>query len=586
MNLITATLPIMRRKSFTLLLICNSILMFAARTQSATYYVDSVGGHDSNNGTSISTPWQTIQKVNSSKFSPGDQILFNSGDTWREQLNITSSGSAGNPIVFGSYGSGSTPVISGANLATGWTSSTSLNITVWSVSGSPTNQVFEDGARLTPSASLSVMNPGSFYYDITGGRVYVRSLTDDNPSIHAMEISQRNYAIYEAGGSNYITLTSIQATESNNEDIYFNASTFIIASNMVMTNAFSEGLRFDDVANSTIISSIAAYNGSDGFGADDSPNLVIDSCVAHDNAALANIDYTAGFKINPDYSLSPGAPYAGSTIVTIKNSESYNNGIGQPDWRGAGIWADTIGNTLLVEHNLVYGNNTEGIYFDAVSNETAAYNVVFGNGQNGAVDGSGIFINGDSKTISGDSVYGNTIYGNRTAGINVSGSSLPNGCENMTVENNIVASTVSGLNFSATGGCENSAPNGFGNVYIHNAFGPQSSNFVRYGVNFLSTYVGFDAAYGSSTLSVQGDPLFSNPKANGFALQTGSPAIGTGLNLGSALALALAPSSNWPSGVVTLQQNSSGNGWDLGAYVYTIPLTLPAPPTIVKTVVQ
>jgi hypothetical protein len=98
-------------------------LLFSHLAYATTYYVDSVGGLDINNGTSNSTPWQTIAKVNSSTFNPGDSILFDAGDTWREQLTIPASGSAGNPITFSSYGNGANPIISGANLigGGGWT---------------------------------------------------------------------------------------------------------------------------------------------------------------------------------------------------------------------------------------------------------------------------------------------------------------------------------------------------------------------------------------------------------------------------------------------------------------------------------
>jgi hypothetical protein len=37
----------------------------------ATYYVDATNGNDANNGLSIETPWQTIAKVNASRFNPG-----------------------------------------------------------------------------------------------------------------------------------------------------------------------------------------------------------------------------------------------------------------------------------------------------------------------------------------------------------------------------------------------------------------------------------------------------------------------------------------------------------------------------------
>jgi hypothetical protein len=54
---------------------------------SATYYVDATNGNDSNNGLSPEIPWQTIAKVNSSRFNPGDQILSVRKEMLRENGN-------------------------------------------------------------------------------------------------------------------------------------------------------------------------------------------------------------------------------------------------------------------------------------------------------------------------------------------------------------------------------------------------------------------------------------------------------------------------------------------------------------------
>ena len=85
------------------------------------YYVSNAGS-DSADG-SIGTPWQTVAKVNglacgtaSGQLGPGDQVLFQDGGTWREQLTIPCGGSSGSPITFGTYGSGAAPIISGANV--------------------------------------------------------------------------------------------------------------------------------------------------------------------------------------------------------------------------------------------------------------------------------------------------------------------------------------------------------------------------------------------------------------------------------------------------------------------------------------
>jgi hypothetical protein len=86
-------------------------------------YVSSSGGSDSGLGT-IGSPYKTLAKVNSlNTLSPGTSVLFKRNDVWRNdgcatssgaQLSPSSSGSAGNPIVFDAYGTGANPVIDGS----------------------------------------------------------------------------------------------------------------------------------------------------------------------------------------------------------------------------------------------------------------------------------------------------------------------------------------------------------------------------------------------------------------------------------------------------------------------------------------
>ncbi|MHC4149805.1 MAG: right-handed parallel beta-helix repeat-containing protein, partial [Planctomycetota bacterium] len=68
------------------------------------YYIDSVGGDDGNPGTSPSQAWRTLTKVNNTSFAPGDSILFKYDCQWDGQLILSSSGSAGNPIIIDRYG--------------------------------------------------------------------------------------------------------------------------------------------------------------------------------------------------------------------------------------------------------------------------------------------------------------------------------------------------------------------------------------------------------------------------------------------------------------------------------------------------
>src|SRR6185312_3861507 len=97
-------------------LIITLIFFFICLQTQATQYFVAANGSASNNGTSTSTPWN-LAKVNSfaSSLVPGDQVLFNRGDVFYGSLTISKSGSSGNPITYGAYGTGANPIISGFN---------------------------------------------------------------------------------------------------------------------------------------------------------------------------------------------------------------------------------------------------------------------------------------------------------------------------------------------------------------------------------------------------------------------------------------------------------------------------------------
>lgn len=98
----------------------TAMLIFTVSVIGATYYV-STSGSDLANGTSRATAWKTLNKVNSSVFVAGDNILFQRGGTWEGTLNVTYSGNSTNRITYGAYGTGSNPKIYGSEIITGWT---------------------------------------------------------------------------------------------------------------------------------------------------------------------------------------------------------------------------------------------------------------------------------------------------------------------------------------------------------------------------------------------------------------------------------------------------------------------------------
>jgi len=96
-------------------------LVTSHRVYGSEYYADSVSGDDSNSGF-LGAPWKTLGRINSKRFMPGDSVFLRCGGTWHEGLIMDSSGTSGDPITVGTYGSGEAPivrsiVISGHNTA-------------------------------------------------------------------------------------------------------------------------------------------------------------------------------------------------------------------------------------------------------------------------------------------------------------------------------------------------------------------------------------------------------------------------------------------------------------------------------------
>jgi hypothetical protein len=87
----------------------------ALELQAENVYYVSPFGDDTKSGSAPAEAWRSVAKINSTNFSPGDQILFEKGGVWNETIIIASSGTQENPIAFGAYGNGEKPTIDGQN---------------------------------------------------------------------------------------------------------------------------------------------------------------------------------------------------------------------------------------------------------------------------------------------------------------------------------------------------------------------------------------------------------------------------------------------------------------------------------------
>ena len=130
------------------------LLLISVNCFGTNWYVSSAGS-DSNPGT-ISQPWATLAKVNSSfaSINAGDSILLRRGDTFYGSIIVGKSGTSGNPIVISSYGTGARPIITGEQPITGWTH---MGGNLWrgNLTGDSTLSLFTINGVITPFAQDS-----------------------------------------------------------------------------------------------------------------------------------------------------------------------------------------------------------------------------------------------------------------------------------------------------------------------------------------------------------------------------------------------------------------------------------------------
>jgi parallel beta-helix repeat protein len=398
------------------LIISGSFLFFGiGKANAATYYVANAGNDACNGtsptiGTSGNCAWQTIAKVNSSSFSPGDSILFNKGDTWREQLTIPSSGTSGNPITFDAYGTGAKPLISGADIVTGWTNY-SGNIYVANVS--PANipsQLYVDGqfydiahypnsgyltATVNSSDTTSIVdaNLGLTQSQIVGATVVDKAVTWNLTSNIALSYSPvtgtiglngnvYNGSIRMGTGWGFYLQNMLWMLNSPGEWFY-DAS----AGKLYLWTANS-----DDPGNHTVEVSSRSY------GIYDSGK----NYITIQNLAIANAN-------QDDVSVL----YANNVGLNNLSLSGGQMGIYADDWAGSTVQNNSVQNAL-----------SDGMTFNYLTNATISNNSINNAGNVGASPkgaGLGIAVGGVSSHVS---IIGNTVTNSGYNGITYLGDQI------------------------------------------------------------------------------------------------------------------------------------------------------------------
>ena len=503
----------------------------ACSTYLRTFYVSN-SGNDNNSGTSESSSWRTIAKVNSQTFLPGDAILFKRGDEWRETLIPASNGASSAYITFSAYGSsGNIPIINGADIVTGWVNEGG---NVWSVNA-PTFEnygfgydymvIVSDNMFTQVGTLAEVTSFGKFFIDKTPtpDKVYIYST--NNPA-STVEVSAR---MFGAGvmDKTYIKFENIDFRNTAHTGLYFYATTGagqVIGNSLVSHCNFyrnrNVGVMFDNgYSNNLVEDCTSTYNGNGYYSWSDrtygSDDNTFRNCYADHNINYIVGTFTDGHGF--------GIYNSDDNIVEYSES-SYNY---------CGIATDTNGNAndVILRYNYIHDitNGAPGIGFGsnmpAGTVHQAYYNIIVNTGDLDVF--SYPIAVGSTTNASKVYIYNNVIY--QDGGLNHGKIGMyfrtPNG---VTLKNNIFyikgTGYIYGIIYSGAG-TFNEIDN---NIYYF----PDASA-TRWSANgsLYPTLSSWRGVVSDEENSMTSNALLTNPSVFDFSLQSGSPAINAGANV-------------------------------------------------------
>jgi Protein of unknown function (DUF1565)/Putative Ig domain len=483
-----------------------SLTVNAASTGSAFYV--STSGVDTNAGT-LASPWRTIQHAANSVHA-GDTVYVRAG-TYNESVTIAVSGSStAGPVIFQNY-PGETAIVDGTGLSVSGDNTQGL-FTIEDESY-VTVQGFEIQNYQTSSASAT---PAGIWVTGSGSNVQIL-----NNVIHNIVTTS------EANGNAFgIAVYGSEAPAS--------IDSITISGNQVydLKTGNSETVNVD--GNVT--------------------NFVISNNIIHDNDNIG-IDAIGFEGVSPDsaYDYARNGEISGNTVYNI--SAINNPGEGN-EYDADGIYVDG-GSQIVVERNLVYTSDLNIEVASEHSGHVSSYvtvrnNVVY------AANSVGISIGGYASSVGGTdhcTIVNNTLYGNDTKNTGSGEFQVQYYATNNIFENNIVYATSQGLFINNYTNSEPSPVTVDYNLY-YSSVSSTSANFMWNGTSYTG-FASYQSATGNDSHSKYTDPLFLSLTTPNLQVQSTSPAVNAGINLGATVV-----------GTVDYAGNPRvvGSSIDIGAY--------------------
>ncbi len=554
-----------------------TLCLLANVSRATNYYFSASSGSDSYTVTqaqSQSTPWKTIAKLNSymASIKPGDSILFKSGDTFTipEGINtggllVTVSGTSTQPIVISSYGSGALPIIT-LPAITGWTGSGiyTKSFTIQTCC----SILFEDGVPLT-KASSSSLTDGNWYG--SGGTLYYTptSGTAANHTVTVCNINNGYIPAIDLSDQQYVTVNGIQFNSDGvgvkTFDLTATGTLGLIVQNCVF-NYCQTGIFFmPDVGNNTnsifqknqfyrCQCGIRMYTTSAMGGRPGQTWGTHTGCKILNNSMsqIGTTDGTTHWQSSitgTDYESIGLQNFMSGTVQGNTTNGGFNLGLSWYNLNTRESSNNLIKGNIFTstgkEAIILIGDNSTGSYNYAYNNNTFCNNLFVNTNLINAVNGT-VYIYQGVNTTTQNLLVNNTFSGSTNTWYFAT-SNAPY----FTIENNLVYDAGPYRWIEWGWGTKPASLTVAYNMYYEDGSnaGGASAPFA-FGSNKTLTQM---QTLVMETHSIVGiNPLFNNPASGDYTLQSTSPAIDAGINVG-------------------LPYN--GKAPDIGAYEYGAPST-------------
>ena len=407
----------------------SSILLaitLVGSTARATNYYVATGGSDANNGTSTTTPWATISKVNSQTLAPGDTVKFSCGNSFSGTLTLSQSGTSAAPVTIDSYGCDSASGIGFPVIQAG------------SGSGISATDVQYITVQNLVVAGLGVWSTTGTFSGNTGSGVVFTNDLANNAQLSGITLNHveahhfGGYGLVFNGTNASDGFSTVVVSNSQFHDNVVGGAAFLSAQNSPPTTAWSHNnvtitqSNFYNNAGQTSLASESAY----GLFMQSANVVLVDTCTLSNNGQFA-----------PTSVMAAGATFFNVKGLTLQNSVASLNGSPLQGAYGVGFRLDGGLDTAIVQWNTTFFNGAAGIYVTTragaatARNSIIRFNMLSSDAQGDASQGG---FHMDTNLHSGLYFINNTIFFPHASAVGYPGAlEITNGVTNMTVENNI-----------------------------------------------------------------------------------------------------------------------------------------------------